>query len=338
MKYVPLHIQLFWVLIKKRKMTIKKIFNYFLGYVGYLMRVKNAFWSPVLINFELWNECNESCLFCRSSDGLIYRGDSDGGHVEKGRADFGNVTKIIEAFEENLIFGVPYINGEPLISNLLIESLKFLNERHIGSIIASNGISLTERKSKALLDVNLDLLKVHISGMSNVVHNIEHRQGKVSSILRNLARFQVLNEKAGSPTVVMLDYILYEHNKHEVDQCRKFCSEHNILFNLRPGNNAFLEDTEPSNAFLFDTESKICQYAWNTLALDWNGDVVPCCEFVIFPDTRPLYNISRDRSRDVQAAWKIGDSARFRKDLRDHGRSQFSPCKDCKKVSLGFKF
>ena len=42
----------------------------------------------------------------------------------------------------------------------------------------------------------------------------------------------------------MLDYILYNHNRHEVDLAQKFANNNGILFNVRPGNPKFMEDSE----------------------------------------------------------------------------------------------
>ena len=51
--------------------------------------------------------------------------------------------------------------------------------------------------------------------------------------------------------MVMLDYILYEHNKHELNMAKKFSSDNNIMFNIRPGNPKNMEETEGNKEMFF---------------------------------------------------------------------------------------
>ena len=44
----------------------------------------------------------------------------------------------------------------------------------------------------------------------------------------------------------MLDYILYNHNKHELELAREFAKNYNMIFNIRPGNPAGMEETRQS--------------------------------------------------------------------------------------------
>ena len=48
-----------------------------------------------------------------------------------------------------------------------------------------------------------------------------------------------------------LDYILYEHNKHELNMAKKFSLDNNIMFNIRPGNPKNMEETEGKQRDVF---------------------------------------------------------------------------------------
>ena len=39
---------------------------------AYLLKLKKSGKSPIVISVDLWNECNENCVFCRSEKGEIY--------------------------------------------------------------------------------------------------------------------------------------------------------------------------------------------------------------------------------------------------------------------------
>ena len=58
-------------------------------------------------------------------------------------------------------------------------------------------------------------------------------------------------KKYKSNVMVMLDYILYEHNKHELNIIKKFSLDNNIMFNIRPGNPKNMEETEETKRCFF---------------------------------------------------------------------------------------
>ena len=68
--------------------------------------------------------------------------------------------------------------------------------------------------------------------MTKEVHSIQHRKGDVELILNNLKRIVDLKKEHKSNITLMLDYILYNHNKHELELAREFAKNYNI-FNIR---------------------------------------------------------------------------------------------------------
>ena len=117
---------------------------------------------------------------------------------------------------------IPYVNGEPLMYKGIYQAIDYTSNKKLLSLIASNGILLNENNSKKLIEAGLDFLKVHISGFTNKIHQIQHRKGNVDLILKNLETIYEFKKIYKSNTIVMLDYILYEHNKHELDMARNF--------------------------------------------------------------------------------------------------------------------
>ena len=74
---------------------------------------------------------------------------------------------------------IPYVNGEPLMHKDIYEAIDYANKNKLLTLIASNGILLNNNNSERLIDAGLDFLKVHISGFSNSIHQIQHRKGNV---------------------------------------------------------------------------------------------------------------------------------------------------------------
>ena len=195
---------------------------------------------------------------------------------------------------------------------------------------------LNENNSKKLIEAKLDFLKVHISGYTNKIHQIQHRKGDVDLILKNLERFMILKKKYKSNVMVMLDYILYEHNKHELNMAKKFSLDNNIMFNIRPGNPKNMEETEGKQRDVFFDKKKPCDWPWKALTINNNRDICPCCEFSIWSKPSPYGKINEDKN--LKNLWSGEDVKKFRDNHLKNGRTQIDICQNCDRQGIGFKF
>ena len=101
---------------------------------------------------------------------------------------------MVDAFYKDTLMMIPYVNGEPLMYKGIYQAIDYTSSKGTLSLIASNGILLNENNSKKLIEAKLDFLKVHISGYTNKIHQIQHRKGDVDLILKNLERFMILKK------------------------------------------------------------------------------------------------------------------------------------------------
>jgi MoaA/NifB/PqqE/SkfB family radical SAM enzyme len=293
--------------------------------------------TPIVINFELWNECNESCVFCRSSDDDIYDANPQGSGkpIAKGKMDFDFYKTVLDSTANRLMMAIPYINGEPLLSKDIYAAIQYATDRRIGTLIASNGVLLNARNSRKLLEAGLDCLKVHISGFSEPVHSIEHRRGSVEHIKENLVQFMRLRSEVGAKTIVVLDYILYQHNKHELEAARIFAYDLGLVFNIRPGNPKGMEDSElPQSSAPLPTD-KACDWLWTILSIDWDGAIYPCCDHVVWSNAERHGTVGVD---DIVAAWNGIRARNMRSIHAKQGRTPLPICAQCPRQGLKFKW
>jgi MoaA/NifB/PqqE/SkfB family radical SAM enzyme len=170
--YLFLRSRILFLVIKRRKLTVKKIFNALYCYTAYFLRLKKSAASPYLINFELGNECNERCVFCRTSDGEVYDANpnSAGQYISKGTMLFEIFAGIISQVRDRLIMAVPYVNGEPLLSKDIYQVIQYATDNKVATMVATNGILLNEFNCEKLLVAGIDFIKVHISGFTRPIH------------------------------------------------------------------------------------------------------------------------------------------------------------------------
>ena len=279
-KYLGLKIKIVLSLLLKGKISFPKLFNIFVSFYSYLFKLKTSAKTPVVVNFELSNKCNEHCVFCRDEKGKIFDMNESGKYIEKGRLDYDIFHNIVEEIKKTTLLIIPYVNGEPFIYKHLDKVLNLLNVNKLGSMLSSNGILLNEKNIDLIIKEDLDQIKVHVSGWTNKVHQIQHRLGDVEKIKENLTNLSKKIKQHKSRMIVLVDYILYDHNKHEVEEFRKFTNDLDFGFNIRPGNPRGMEGSEklqPSDKAAINNP---CEWLWKVMTVNWNGDLLPCCEYV----------------------------------------------------------
>ncbi|MCE0498129.1 MAG: SPASM domain-containing protein [Methylacidiphilales bacterium] len=318
------------------KATPLRIWNAVACFLSYFLKRSISAKSPLLINFELWNECNESCVFCRSETNVIYDTNphASGALIPKGKLPLEVYQKVLDEVGDRLMMAIPYVNGEPLMSRDIYAAIKYAADKRILTLIASNGILLNEINSRRLLAAGLDCLKVQISGFTQPIHSIEHRRGDVELIKRNIQTFVRLRREMGKKTILVLDYIRYRHNEHELELAREFARQNDILFNIRPGNPHGLEGEPPQLNGPLPTDLP-CDWLWTILTVDWNGAVYPCCNYVVWSDGKPYGTAGKDMIREL---WNGSMAQRMRNVHTKHGRTPIPICAKCPQQGVKFKW
>lgn len=336
-RYLGLRARLILRLLAGRKLSVLKLWNAVVCYAAYFLRLRQSARSPIVVNFELWNECNESCVFCRSENDDIYDTNPRGGGraIPKGKMSIEHYEAVLRECADRMMLAVPYINGEPLMSKDIYEAVRIATRIGVGTLIASNGILLNERNSRKLLEAGLDCLKVHVSGFTQPVHSIQHRRGDVERIKANLLNFMRLRAEMRAKTVVLLDYISYRHNAHEIEAARRFALSCGILFNIRPGNPRGMEETEGPQTTLPLPVNVPCDWLWTVLSIDWNSAIYPCCDHVVWSDAPAYGKVGADK---LTAIWNGPLAQRMRMIHAREGRAPLPICAECPRQGVSFKW
>jgi len=336
--YMMVRFRIMFRLLSSGKLSLRKIFNAVYSYIAYFLRLKTAAKSPFLINFELWNDCNEACVFCRSARGEIYNTNpADKNPVAKGKLPLDVYKSIIDQASPYMLLSVPYVNGEPLLSKDVYAAIQHATDKKVGTLIATNGMILNEANSQKLLDAGLDFLKIHISGFTQDIHKIQHRKGNVETIKRNIEKFVELNHKGKHGTIVMLDYIKYNHNTHEIAAAADFAERLGIMFNLRPGNPRGMEDTESPQGSKPLPVDVPCDWLWTVLTVDWNTNVYPCCDHVTWSNA-PAYEQFQAGVSDILKVWNGEKAQAMRTIHATKGRKPLPICAECPRQGVTFKW
>lgn len=332
-------IAIFLRAVGKGKITLRKLFNVFWCSVAYFFKWDKSAPSPFILSLELWNECNAGCLFCRDKNGRIYDINPGGtGIVSKGKMPVEMAIDIIQQLKKDVLIAVLYTNGEPLLYPDLARVARAATENGVASMIATNGLLWTEQKARDLLEAGIDFIKIQLSGFTQDIYSIQIRYGDVETWKDNVRMLARMNEEGGYKTIIMVDYILYHYNRHQLDAVKEFCRELGVMLNIRPGNpKGGLEDKEPP-LHPQPLPLKIsCDWLWKGMQVNWNGEILQCCDGVVWSDADPYvtFETGTTKAREV---WNGPQAIKTRILMRTKGRAGMSICSQCTRTGVAFKW
>lgn len=294
----------------------------------------------MLINLELGNQCNVNCLFCRTASGEIpdCNPDHPERFISKGQMSYETAADIIRQVSPYCFIAVLYTNGEPLLYPQIVELTRLATKYGLATMMATNGTLLNRDKAKALLEAGLDFIKIAISGYSQEVYGVEARYGNVEKVKTAIRDIAHLKKEGRYNTVIMVDYILYKYNQHELPQVRAMCQDLGVMLSVRPGNpKGGLEDQEPPLSTVALPLPMSCDWLWKAIQVDWTGDIQFCCECGTWGGTKPYVRFEPGLT-DIKKVWNGPDAQNMRSMMRDQGRFCLPICKSCLRQGIIFKW
>lgn len=329
---------LFLLLLRKGRLSLRKLRNLYVNATAYRRRAETSGAAPAVVLFDVSNRCNLHCLTCRSSTTTVV---DLSGQTEKpvklGDMQLDRYMAIIDDLCQDMLLATLYVSGEPLLNREIVAMVAHTSARGVASMISTNGMLLTESLSSSLLEAGLDYLKVAVSGFTQDVYGVYHQGGDIKKILENVARFERLSRESGKRCLVVMDYILFEHNRHEEAAVRRYCRENNIRFSLRYGRTlAGSELLSPAESREhYQPKRTPCDWLWKIMVFCHDGRAVPCCQFATCAESSFVLGNGGE-----SAATQIWNGEEYRELRRTHalrGRKGLPLCDSCFYAGVDFQ-
>jgi len=340
-QYLNLKFRIILTALRKRKITLRKLWNAAGCSLSYLLQNEHSGLMPVVLSLELGNDCNTSCLFCRDEEGTIYNinpAEPLLGGIAKGRMPVDMAEDFIRQAGRDALIAVLYTNGEPLLYNHLGRIVKCCTDHGLASMIATNGLLLNELRIRELLNNGIDFIKVQLSGFTQDVYSVQVRRGDVEQLKDNIRLLIKIRNAGHHDTVILVDWISYQYNAHQLPLIAQFCQELNIMLNIRPGNpRGGLEGKEPALPAEKLPLEESCDWPWKTLQVNFNGDILICCDGVVFSGCPALATHTTGKT-DLRNVWNGAAFQNVRQSLKTRGRAAIPICAQCSRRGIHFKW
>jgi len=277
---------------------------------------------PTYLWIEPTNRCNLHCPMCPNGAGLV--------QTERGFMDPALFRRIIDDVHPYVSAATLAVGGESLLHPAFFEMAAYARRRGVRTILNTNATLLDEDKAAALLESGLDYVSFAFDGFTKAGYERARRGADFEATLENILRFLRMRKERGShrPFTVlsMLDLGWDEGTEEER---RAFFRRFEGLLDdvrLREVNSWGLtfKGTEEFPHRVFGRTFP-CGRLWNTLAVAWNGDVVPC----VFHMNHEVI-LGNAAADPLPAIWNSPAAVSLRQAMLDGRALEISPlCDNC---------
>lgn len=178
-----------------------------------------------VFHLELTDNCNFNCVFCKT----VRR-------QTKSTLDFDEAIKAIDAVKDAKIYGI-YLNsvqlngsGEPLLYPRLAEMIVECRKRFAMCEFVTNGYLLTEEKIVEILNTDIDMIEISLTGIKPEVYKnfqgsgipYEQCEKNLNRVINNVKMLAKKRDEMGKKTYIRLRYIRsreqgsYDHLKEYI--------------------------------------------------------------------------------------------------------------------------
>lgn len=279
---------------------------------------------PLGVDIGTTNLCNAACVMCPHSK-----------LKKMGTMDMKLYKKIIDncAKLKIKIITLSFF-GEPFLDKTIIEKIKYAKERGMNVAFYSNASLLTEKYAKEIIEAELDSITISFDGYSKETYEKIRKNLKFDVTKRNVLGLikirKQMNKKNPKINLVLVEL---EENKKEIGnfyrEWKNKVDSINIINMRNWANDIQKEGTKESFHFNKKLKRKPCALIWLKMVVDWNGDVVLCCD-----DWNHSTILGNLKNQSIEEIWK-GDKLRKIREAHVKGEFYKVPlCAGCNKKSV----
>ena len=254
---------------------------------------------PAHMKIELTNYCNLACPMCPHEQ--MQR--------EVGYMKPELFRRIIDMATPELEFAYLHHLGESLFHGRIGELIRYGRSRGVAMGLSTNATYLDERKARVLLESGLDFLVVSMDGASPDTYERIRVGGDFQTTVRNVRAFFEMKKRLPNATTVVVQMIVSEANRHEVEPFAKLWSECGAQVMMKEARSwagqvdlgrltQIRRGAGPSApAPAEPTQHVPCRMLWTELTVLWDGAVVPCVN--VFEKQNVLGNLQTQSLDEV---------------------------------------
>lgn len=285
-------------------------------YDKHIIKVINNSTIPKCIDIGTTNLCNASCIMCPHTKLKNF-----------GTMDMELYKKIIDNCERLEIKDVVLsFFGEPLLDKLIFERIKYAKSKGLRVSFYSNGSLINKENAEKLIESRLDSITISLDGSTKDTYEKIRKGLNFDIVDKNVERLSQMRIE------VNLVLVELEENKKDIKKFYKKWKDkvHSVnIINMRNWGGTIDKQTTKDSFNNNNKNRKPCAFLWNKLVVDWNGDVVLCCD-----DWNHSTILGNLNNQTIEEVWN-GEKLNYIRQLHMEGSFNRIPlCSKCNKNTI----
>lgn len=277
-------------------MLAKRYLNLLAIQAQYMCRTRVVRGRPYVLIIDPINICNLKCPLCPTGLGVEGRA--------KGRMSFDLFKRIIDELGDYAMTVVMHNWGEPMLHDEIFEMISYAGRKGAKTILSSNLNLFDEHKARRLVESGLTRLIVSLDATTSETYSKYRIGGDFDRVLENMKCLVNVKRAMGSRTPeIVWQFLVFKHNAEEVEEARRMAHEIGVdEIDVYPASLGgtdqtpyigaantpalidkwLLPDGQYTGQFDYFANpeylcDKRCYFLWNTVTINWDGSVSPCC-------------------------------------------------------------
>lgn len=305
-----------------------KPLNIIKAYKDYSLKKVECSGLPTVFWIEPTNACNLRCSMCPSTY-------SD---TKRGLMSLQTYKKIIDEIKEYALEVKLYDSGEPLLHKQIVEMIIYANKNGLLTEIDTNGTLLTPELSESIIKSGLDYISFSFDGYDAETYETIRLNGKFNQTLNNLITFLKIKKRLKSKTPFVRVKSIVKTNDKRFSEKKMIKFQENFKdLHVNEfarvevhdwGGNKKVADNQVLKPEAWNLNPKNyarCPRLYSTLAILWNGDVLPCCS-IDFEGKLKIGNVNEKSIRDI---WNDSPIKNLRTAFINHKIDNIPFCSTC---------
>lgn len=234
---------------------------------------------PQIFSIETVLGCNLRCVECAIGANLVER--------KYGVMSFETFSQIAQKVQSHCKLLYLHLWGEPLLNKDILPMIK-LASAFSRTNISTNANMLDKDYAKKLINSGVSEIIVSIDGMSQDVYGRYRVRGDLKKAIMGLTHLATYNIKTGNKVAISPQFIVFEHNKHEMAEFATLCQSLGLVPSFKApylrkcsklkdsGLPGLVRDVATDEAQRRKNMMH-CNNPKNVFTILLDGTVVPCC-------------------------------------------------------------
>ncbi len=222
------------------------------------------------IDIGITNLCNADCIMCPHRN------------IKKfGTMEMSLYKKIIDDVVD---CGIKSVNlsffGEAMLDKTLIEKIKYAKYKGLSVGFFTNAALMFEDKSRDMIDAGIDRITVSMDSNKKDAYEKIRQNCSYDDVRNNILKFLELRKKSKKKINVSMVAVLMDENYDELKEYYNFWKpkvDTINLINMENRSDSFDKKSKKSLSYKKGLVREPCALLWQRMVIDWDGEVVICC-------------------------------------------------------------